>query len=118
VWVDYAEQDGQYSGIFSRRFDSAGMAQGGQFQVNTYTPYYQESPDVSCAANGQFVVVWDAYPSQDGSGIGVFAQRFASAGVSRAAPAASWTGLTITALVLLGAAVRTLRRSGRARRFD
>jgi hypothetical protein len=73
VWESY------YSGIFARRFDSAGAATGGEFQVNADAPYdYQTAPSVAADAAGRFVVVWSNY--QDGSGRGVFGQRFDSLG--------------------------------------
>jgi len=48
-----------------------------QFQVNTYTTSWQVEPAVASDAAGNFVVVWI---SQDGSGGGVFGQRYASTG--------------------------------------
>ena len=36
AWQSYV-QDGSSYGIFARRFNAAGVAQGGEFQVNTYT---------------------------------------------------------------------------------
>ena len=57
---------------------------GGEFQVNTYTAVYgyQKLPAAAMAANGDFVVVWTS--SQDGSGYGIFGQRFSSAGAALA----------------------------------
>src|SRR6187401_2650265 len=52
---------------------------GSEFQVNTYTPDYQRRPAVASEDNGDFVVVWQS-AGQDGSGLGVFGQRFSSAG--------------------------------------
>src|SRR5262245_35209633 len=52
---------------------------GPEFRVNTYTTSSQNHPAVSFLPGGQFVVVWDSY-GQDGSGFGVFGQRFDSAG--------------------------------------
>ena len=52
---------------------------GAEFQVNTYTTSGQGQPAVSGTADGGFVVVWEsAY--QDGDGVGVFGQRYASSG--------------------------------------
>jgi hypothetical protein len=73
VWQSYG-QDGDGYGIFARRFDSAGMPRGSEFQVNTFTDYSQENPAVACSAAGDFVVVWDG-GLQDGDGYGIFAQR-------------------------------------------
>jgi hypothetical protein len=50
---------------------------GAEFQINTYTPLFQASPDVSGTANG-FVVVWIS--ERDGNSLGVFGKRFSSNG--------------------------------------
>jgi phosphoheptose isomerase len=76
-------QDGSLSGVFARRFNAAGVAQGSEFQVNTYTTSYQSLPSVSLDADGDFVVAWQSY-GQDGSSYGVFARRFSAAGVAQA----------------------------------
>jgi len=78
VWTSYF-QDGDGGGIFGQRFSSSGIATGGEFQVNTYTTGYQTRAAVAVAPAGNFVVTWDSY-GQDGSGLGVFARRFDSAG--------------------------------------
>ncbi len=52
---------------------------GPEFQINTYTTSDQSRPSVSMNSSGSFVVVWqDA--QQEGSGPGIFGQRFDSAG--------------------------------------
>ena len=54
---------------------------GAEFQVNTYTLNGQGYPAVASDSAGNFVVVWQSYRQpEDGSGYGVFAQRFASNG--------------------------------------
>ena len=53
---------------------------GSEFQVNSFTLYYQSSPAVASEDNGDFVVVWQSSNDQDGSSLGVFGQRFSSAG--------------------------------------
>ena len=40
VWSSYG-QDGHYGGVFGQRYDNAGVAQGSEFQVNTYTTSFQ-----------------------------------------------------------------------------
>ena len=52
---------------------------GGQGQVNTYTTGSQEFPKVASDAAGDYVVVWESY-GEDGSGFGIFGQRYASTG--------------------------------------
>ena len=78
VWSSYA-QDGSGTGLFGRRFDSAGTPSGAEFSVNTYTTGNQSSPAVALDAAGNFVVVWTSV-GQDGSGTGIFGQRFDSTG--------------------------------------
>jgi hypothetical protein len=78
VWR--SEQDGSGPGIFGQRFNAAGVPQGGEFQINTYTTGYQNFPAVSMSTQGDFVVTWES-DGQDGDQSGVFAQRFDAAGV-------------------------------------
>jgi hypothetical protein len=78
VWESYA-QDGSNYGVFGKRFDSSGIAVGGEFQVNSFTTSVQKNPAISHDSAGGFVVVWDS--AQDGSGFGVFGQRFDSGGM-------------------------------------
>ena len=56
---------------------------GPEFQVNTQTVSAQRFPAAAAEDDGDFVIAWDS-SSQDGSGYGVFARRFSSAGVSLA----------------------------------
>ena len=68
-------------GIFGQRFDSAGGPLGGEFRVNSYTTSRQSfpcrrlrrEPATSSSSGGSY--------DQDGSGYGIFGQRFDSAGV-------------------------------------
>ena len=77
VWQN-SSLDG--SDIYGQRFDKEGHAVGTEFQVNTYTADFQRSPDVAALADGGFVVAWASEgvdgAGQDGSGGGVYAQRF------------------------------------------
>jgi hypothetical protein len=79
VWESNS-QDGSYTGVFGQRFDSAGLPAGGEFQVNTFTTYFQEDAALAATGNGDFVVVWGS-SYQDGFVDGVFGQRFDSAGL-------------------------------------
>jgi phosphoheptose isomerase len=84
AWANYAGQDGSLHGVFARRFSSAGVPRGAEFQVNAYTTGDQSVPSVSLDGDGDFVVAWNSI-GQDGSGFGVFARRFASSGIPQAA---------------------------------
>src|SRR5258706_5289362 len=78
VWQSYL-QDGSGAGVFAQRYGSAGGLQGSEFRVNSSTTSQQSRPFAASSVNQGFVVVW-ASSGQDGSGYGVFAQRFTSAG--------------------------------------
>jgi predicted nucleic acid-binding Zn-ribbon protein len=73
AWTSY-EQDGSQQGIYARRFDSLGVAQGGEFLVNTSTTNRQQSPAIAMDEDGDFVVAWQSGYGQDGSTDGIFAQ--------------------------------------------
>src|SRR5438132_1035748 len=79
VWESSA-QDGSGRGIFGQRYDGAGVPQGAEFPVNTYTTNDQYGPAVAASLFGGFVVLWHSN-SQDGSGFGVFGQRYDASGV-------------------------------------
>src|SRR5262249_50877964 len=61
-------------------------AVGGEFGVNTFTSgtqqtFAQPPQAVAADANGNYVVTWSSQ-DQDGSGWGVYAQRYTAAGVA------------------------------------
>ncbi len=70
------------SNIQGQRYDSAGVPQGGEFQVNTYTTSYQRYSSVAIDGAGSFVVVWSGYGSSgtDNDLSSVQGQRYDSAG--------------------------------------
>jgi hypothetical protein len=74
TWSSYS-QDGFDEGVFGQRYVSTGTPLGPEFRVNTYTTYAQTRPSVAADTVGNFVVVWDTQV-QDGSGLGVFGQRY------------------------------------------
>ena len=67
--------------VFARRYNTAGVAQGSEFLVNTDTYYSQEEPAVAMSENGDFVIAWEAWGDADGDGEAIFAQRYNAAGV-------------------------------------
>jgi hypothetical protein len=69
------DQDGDAMGIFAQRFDATGTPLGEEFQVNSFTASEQAVPSIAMNDAGHLVVVWHSQ-SQDGSGFGIFAQRF------------------------------------------
>jgi hypothetical protein len=83
TWFGYGAAEDSI-GVFARRFDATGAAQGPEFRVNTYSTGSQYSPSIGMDGTGRFVVAWTSYP-QDGSESGIYAQRFAADG-SRLGP--------------------------------
>jgi hypothetical protein len=88
VW-GAAEGAGDNYGIFARRFNAAGVPQGDDFRVNTYTTDFQNAPSVAIDADGDFVVAWNSYGQDLGGGGkyagGAYAQRYNAAGVPQGA---------------------------------
>jgi hypothetical protein len=58
VWTDQSGVDGSSHGVYGQRYDSAGIAQGGQFLINESTTGGQYQPDVTGLSSGGFVVTW------------------------------------------------------------
>jgi len=81
TWQSY-EQDGSNYDIYAQRYNAAGVAQGSEFRVNTFTANIQRDPSVAMDADGDFVITWESY-GQDGSSYGIYAQRFNAAGVAQ-----------------------------------
>ncbi len=81
VWMDNNNADGSGSGIFARRFAADGSAlDTSEVQVNTTTVSTQDYASVAALSDGGYVVTWGDANSADGSGWGVFQQRFAANG--------------------------------------
>ena len=81
TWVS-RDQDGNYDGIYGQRYNSSGVAQGSEFQVNTYTASSQTNPSVAMDSDGDFVITWQS-AGQDGSLYGIYGQRYNSRGVAQ-----------------------------------
>jgi hypothetical protein len=68
--------------IYAQRYNSAGIAQGSEFRVNTYLSDSQYQQDVAMDADGDFVVAWTSF-GQDGSDTGIYAQRYNASGIAQ-----------------------------------
>jgi hypothetical protein len=79
--VAWLREDFDQSDIYARRYNSSGVAQGTEFQVNTYTEQYQDYPSVAMDRDGDFVVTWSSR-DQDGDLGGIYAQRYNSSGTA------------------------------------
>ena len=75
-------QDGSNYGIYGQRYNAAGVAQGSEFQVNTYTTNRQFFPSVAMDSDGDFVVTWESR-DQDGSIYGIYGRRYNAAGIAQ-----------------------------------
>ena len=75
TWTSFGEDKSSY-GVVARRYDAEGVAEGDPFVVNAFTTNRQIASSIASTPNGGFVVAWSSL-LQDGSGYGVFAQRFA-----------------------------------------
>jgi hypothetical protein len=71
--VDKRDSDGQ--GIYAQRYDKDGNPVSEKFQVNTHEISDQTDADVVGLSDGGYVVVWQSF-LQDGSGWGVYGQRY------------------------------------------
>ena len=89
AWKSDGNQDGSLAGIFAQRFAANGTKTGSEFLVNTYTSGNQYDPSLTSLADGGFMVTWHSN-LQDGSGLGVYAQRYAADGSKTGG--ASWAG--------------------------
>lgn len=78
VWESYDLGASTYD-VIGQRFDAAGDPAGSAFMVNSYTTGYQFDPAVAVDGTGKFLVVWSS-GDQDGSGYGVFGQRYDASG--------------------------------------
>jgi hypothetical protein len=76
--------NGGGSGVYAQRYNSAGTKQGREFRVNTFTTNDQIYPSVSMDPAGNFVIAWESV-GQDGSGRGIYAQRYNSSGATQGA---------------------------------
>lgn len=73
-------QDESGQGVYARRYFANGQANGGEFQVSTFTAGDQRLPSVAVdPRGGNFVIAWTS-ALQDGSGDGVYAQLYAADG--------------------------------------
>ncbi len=75
AWTSYG-QDGDDYGIYHQRYDADGNAVGLETLTNTYTDGQQYEARAAGLSVGGYVVSWRAGGGQDGSGDGVYFQRY------------------------------------------
>src|SRR3989338_1981034 len=81
TWTTF-NQDGHNWGVFGKRYDASGVAQGSEFLVNTYLSDHQLQPSVAGLSAGGFVVTWMSYVQDVGSE-GIYGQRYDANGVKQ-----------------------------------
>lgn len=67
--------------VYGQLYSATGARVGSQFRINTFKTNFQWRPSVVGLGNGGFVVTWTSYFDQDGSGGGVYGQRYSATGV-------------------------------------
>jgi uncharacterized repeat protein (TIGR01451 family) len=83
AWTDDSGVDGDGIGILAQRFAADGSRAGGEFVVNTTTTGEQYGPAVAMDAEGNFTIAWADSTALDGSGQGVFGQRYDASGATQ-----------------------------------
>ena len=81
TWASYA-QDGSAYGVYGQMFAADGTPQGSEFLVNSATTGNQDLPVVTALDDGGFIVAWQSNSDQDGSGFGIYSQRYDASGVA------------------------------------
>lgn len=81
-WVvtwDSHTQDGSGGGIYAQHYGANGSVIQSEFRINTYTSGSQGSSSLAGLSDGGWIVAWTS-DAQDGSGGGIYAQRYGAAG--------------------------------------
>ena len=81
----------QDDGIMAQRYNAAGVRQGSPWRVNSNTTGSKSEPSAAIDAAGNFVVAWGS-TAQDGSGSGVYAQRFTAFSTANSVTVAAGRG--------------------------
>jgi len=92
AWIsEGVDGNGNEYGISAQRYDAPGNRVGGEFLVNSHVAGNQMEPSITAMTDGGFVISWQS-EGQDGSGYGVYAQRYDAEGK----PLRAFAGLDIT----------------------
>jgi hypothetical protein len=85
IWQSFGSPSSDTDGwsIQGQRFNSAAIPQGAQFQVNSYTTGRQRSPAVAMDSDGDFIVTWSSFGSNDGDtdSSSIQGQRYNNTGI-------------------------------------
>ena len=75
-------QDGSGCGIYAQRYDATAMPSGARPASTPRRQATRIDPAVAALSDGGYVVTWMSY-DQDGSGYGIYAQRYDASGNTR-----------------------------------
>lgn len=78
----YGDGAGDSDGIFMQAYNADGSKRGLETRCNTYTPGTQRGVDVAGLSDGGWLVAWHS-PDQDGSGFGIYQQRYTANGLAQ-----------------------------------
>ncbi len=84
VWTSNGQDGGGGGGnlgIYAQRYTADAQRIGGEFRVHSNLPDEQSAPNVAMDDAGRIVVVWQS-KDQDGSGYGIYGQRFGIGGAA------------------------------------
>ena len=76
VWQAYGVDQANGWGVYGQRYAANGQKIDGEFQVNSYVAGAQADAKVTALSDGGFAVQWDSVHGQDGSGAGIYLQRY------------------------------------------
>ena len=85
TWTTF-NQDGHNWGVFGKRYDASGVAQGDEFQVNTHYMDVQDAAAIGALSNGGFVIMWESLNQEDAPGTGtygIYGQRYDAVGLAQ-----------------------------------
>jgi hypothetical protein len=92
AWESLSQRTPNFYSMHAQRYDAAGIAVGGEFQVSTNPiappPNNNVEHTMAMDTDGDFVVAWANY-GRDGSSYGVYAQRFGAVTAPAPAPTIS-----------------------------
>lgn len=78
VWQSH-EQDGSGYGIQGQKYDANGNKISHEFRINKFSVNDQVHPSTGVFSDDSFLVIWQSH-GQDGSGYGIYAQRYNAQG--------------------------------------
>ena len=90
AWISSGQAGDANGGIWFQRYDASGRKVSAdgltlgaeEVLVNSTTAGLQYYPDITVLPDGKFVVVWNSYDGQDGSGEGVYSRLFGADGAA------------------------------------